>query len=190
MCSHTLAVQAASPFYIQVYCPTYDGSPLILPPTCLAFGNLRPHAFPGFIWDETRRVCTQLDIRCTDAGEMVAKARDLVAAYTEVSRNYQYLFFLHVWCMTQVLLCSNSRRLFFTTLYTATKSCMFIRTCLCQRREGSSNQKRSIGCSVFETKPEIFHPLSTTVPPSSLSCSALHIQPSRPFSNTCLSSAL
>ncbi len=36
--------------------------------------------------DLTGRVCTQVDIRCTDAEEIVSKARDLVAAYTEVSQ--------------------------------------------------------------------------------------------------------
>lgn len=33
-------------------------------------------------------MCTQLDIRCTDAEEMVAKARGLVAMYNEVSVAY------------------------------------------------------------------------------------------------------
>lgn len=45
---------------------------------------------PGLTWNELERVCTQLDVRCDDAGEMVAKAQDLVAAYTKVS-----VFHLH-----------------------------------------------------------------------------------------------
>lgn len=36
-------------------------------------------------WAVIDRVCTQLDIRLTDTGAMVAKARDIVATYTKVN---------------------------------------------------------------------------------------------------------
>lgn len=116
----------------------------------------------GLEW--TRRVCTQLDIRCNNAGEMVAKAHDLVATYTKVSGAW---LCVHTWFF------SRTEGMYGLQLptYPPTQRAAHtsIALCACWRR--SPNESLSTGVSFTKVH---FNPPPPHFSPCLISCSSLY----------------